>query len=117
MAYEPTVWKDGDVISAEKLNKIENAIGGVYYVDISEDRKTLSTTWQDVYDAYQSGKQIVGRQVVIDDNNNRIFFYILAVIGSAENHYYVVFGGGGSTMPTYSSDSATGQLTFESPVS
>lgn len=26
MAYEPTVWNKGDVISAEKLNKMENGI-------------------------------------------------------------------------------------------
>ena len=26
MAYEPTNWKNGDVITAEKLNKIENAV-------------------------------------------------------------------------------------------
>ncbi len=27
MGYEPTNWKTGDVITAEKLNKIENGIG------------------------------------------------------------------------------------------
>lgn len=26
MAYEPTEWKNGDIITAEKLNKIENGI-------------------------------------------------------------------------------------------
>ena len=26
MAYEPTVWKDGDVITAEKLNKLEQGV-------------------------------------------------------------------------------------------
>ena len=33
MAYEPTVWQCGDVITAEKLNKIEQALansGGGY---------------------------------------------------------------------------------------
>lgn len=26
MAYEPTVWKDGDVITAEKMNKLEQGV-------------------------------------------------------------------------------------------
>lgn len=26
MSYEPTVWKDGDVITAEKMNKIEQGV-------------------------------------------------------------------------------------------
>jgi len=49
MAYEPTIWKDGDVISAEKLNKIENAIGNVLFININTS--PLSVTWQDIYDA------------------------------------------------------------------
>ena len=28
MAYSPTEWKTGDVISAEKLNKLENGVAG-----------------------------------------------------------------------------------------
>lgn len=26
MAYTPTVWQDGDVLTAEKLNKLENGV-------------------------------------------------------------------------------------------
>lgn len=26
MSYEPTVWKDGDVITAEKMNKLEQGV-------------------------------------------------------------------------------------------
>ena len=26
MAYEPTVWKDGDVITADKMNKLEQGV-------------------------------------------------------------------------------------------
>lgn len=38
MSYEPTEWKTGDVITSEKLNKIENGIansGRVIYQDIT----------------------------------------------------------------------------------
>lgn len=37
MAYTPTEWKDGDIITAEKLNKIENGItntGGTKLVNL-----------------------------------------------------------------------------------
>ena len=29
MAYEPTVWKTGDKVTASKLNRLENAVGGL----------------------------------------------------------------------------------------
>lgn len=32
MAYTPTVWATGDVITAEKLNKAENGIAGAYEI-------------------------------------------------------------------------------------
>lgn len=28
MAYEPTIWQTGDVVSSEKLNKLENGVAG-----------------------------------------------------------------------------------------
>ena len=28
MSYEPTVWKTGDIVSSEKLNKLENGVAG-----------------------------------------------------------------------------------------
>lgn len=36
MAYNPTVWQTGDIVTAEKLNKLENGlanvdVGGGYY--------------------------------------------------------------------------------------
>ena len=40
MAYEPTEWKTGDVITAEKMNKIENGItnaSGIRIIRFSQD--------------------------------------------------------------------------------
>lgn len=28
MSYEPTIWKTGDIVSSEKLNKLENGVAG-----------------------------------------------------------------------------------------
>lgn len=41
MAYTPTNWKDGDIISAEKMNKLEHGVaegggGGVLLVNVTK---------------------------------------------------------------------------------
>jgi hypothetical protein len=56
MSYTPTVWKSGDVISSEKLNKIENgieAVGIETNIQNPTDGQTLK------YDA-ASGKWVNG---------------------------------------------------------
>lgn len=40
MAYEKTVWSNGDVITAEKLNKIENALEDKPVYNIIDDNLT-----------------------------------------------------------------------------
>lgn len=52
MSYEPTNWKDGDLVTSAKLNKIEQGIaagGGVLIVH--DEDGTLDKTWQEIYDA------------------------------------------------------------------
>ena len=57
MSYEPTQWKDGDLVTSAKLNKIEQGIaagGGiliVHQIDNGEDAPTLDKTWQEIHDA------------------------------------------------------------------
>lgn len=60
MAYEPTNWKTGDVVTSAKLNKLENAVangGGILVVhdNISDNGRTLDKTWQELFDAMSSG--------------------------------------------------------------
>ena len=59
MSYEPTEWKTGDIVTAEKLNKMENGIedaGGVLLVnailDPQTNMHTLDKTWQQIYDSH-----------------------------------------------------------------
>lgn len=52
MSYEPTNWKDGDLVTSAKLNKIEQGIaagGGVLIVHY--ENGTLDKTWQEIHDA------------------------------------------------------------------
>ena len=61
MSYTPTNWTNGDVITTEKLNKIENGIvtasssGGVLVVNMVYDDETdteyTDKTWKEIYDA------------------------------------------------------------------
>lgn len=56
MAYEPTVWKSGDVVTSAKLNKIEQGIANaILKVNITIDEQTgvatLDKTWQEILDA------------------------------------------------------------------
>lgn len=57
MSYEKNTWNKGDVITANKLNHIEDGLadGGVLVVgvtiDSQDDSKTLDKTWQQIYDA------------------------------------------------------------------
>ena len=69
MAYTPTNWECGDVVTAEALNKIENGIanasgGGneivvIRAASISEDGNniiiTTDKTWQEIFDALTDG--------------------------------------------------------------
>lgn len=53
MSYEPTNWKDGDLVTSAKLNKIEQGIaagGGVLIVH-EDENGMLDKTWQEIYDA------------------------------------------------------------------
>ena len=55
MAYTPTSWETGDVITAEKLNKAENGIAAseAFVVPVSYDDETytmtLDASWNELY--------------------------------------------------------------------
>jgi len=74
MSYEPTNWKTGDIVTAQKLNKIEQGIagsstgGGVFYVDaeLTMDDSgpiagTPNHTFAETLEAYQAGKTVMIR--------------------------------------------------------
>ena len=59
MSYEPTNWKSGDVISSQKLNKLEQGMAGaggggslIVPLTVGEDPVLTATkTCKEIYDA------------------------------------------------------------------
>lgn len=61
MAYEPTIWKSGDVVTSAKLNKIEQGIAGagIFIVNADMDENddiTLDKTLAEIIAAYKAGQ-------------------------------------------------------------
>lgn len=69
MAYTPTEWQSGDIVTSAKLNKIENGIasaggGGVMYVTITDEVVEGETVYSadktvdEIITAVNSGKDV-----------------------------------------------------------
>lgn len=59
MTYIPTDWKIGDTITAEKLNKLENAVAGGgasgLLVTIDDSLLTMDKTAREIIEAVENG--------------------------------------------------------------
>lgn len=118
--YTPTEWKDGDIVTSEKLNHMEDGIEGAYEVmvitvvteDPAQSAKNLlrgggaggflDKTWQEIYDAMAQGKLCAIRNDTGTLEGGITFKTVSDVYVDAEE--YVV----GSGELTYSASSATG---------
>ncbi len=61
MSYEKTTWVNGDVITAEKLNHIEEGIknaGDLIEVHIIGENYALDMTYAEILNAIQAGKML-----------------------------------------------------------
>ena len=78
MSYIPTIWQAGDIITAEKLNKLENAIAEVQAIyNLMENDPTTLMTGDDLYAAIQDnpdsifyihGDQITSIEYYVEDD-------------------------------------------------
>ena len=71
MSYTPTTWKSGDIVTSEKLNKIENGLAEIAESDNSEfvipiftwdeeENLTCNMTFNELNSAIQNGKRCLG---------------------------------------------------------
>ena len=86
MSYEPTNWKDGDIVTSAKLNKLEQGVagaGGILIANVVNDNGNdrLDKTWQEIHDS----EAIIVRWPL--DNN--IDYYFVDNVFYSGNDYIV----------------------------
>ena len=94
MSYTPTEWKTGDIVSSQRLNKLEEGVKDAYEVMVINDTKdTLDKTWQEIYDAMAQGKLCV-RTVNTGNIGDGIYSNIVSNVyfNDTEKNYIVKFG-------------------------
>ena len=108
MAYTPTVWATGDVITAEKLNHAEGGIEAAYPLIVTatlgDESATLDKTWAEIYAAH-------GNVVIIADDGEttqQIFnLYCVSEDGFTGYLVRVMAVGDGGTITAFNFESAT----------
>lgn len=107
MSYDPTNWQTGDVVTSQKLNKLEQGVadaggGGLLIVNMTMtgDAMTLDKTWQEIYDA-------VPAVMVVDPTENDKSVYMVYEV-FVDDGYHVDIGHGSVSFPSFFTDSPTG---------
>ena len=98
MAYNPTNWQTGDVVTSAKLNKIEDGIansGAVLCLRPTYENRTLTLdkTYKEIFDAVSGGTFVFIVFPSIDDNYEVVegiceTRYVESV-GYSDDEYYV----------------------------
>lgn len=77
MSYEPTNWKTGDVITAEKMNKLESGvanINGIFPLDIQEINGNLTiNSYNEIKNAIQNNLIPMGYYRLSSTDNSMEF--------------------------------------------
>lgn len=111
MAYIPTEWKCGDVVSAEKLNKLEEGLAeccsgggsepliftanikfGVPCTGGAQDIYTYNLSWQEIYDALVSHRLVLETYINADESKDYAAVGLSMVTQAYHNNegYYVL---------------------------
>ena len=122
MSYDKTTWQTGDVITANKLNHIEDGIangGGVVVVHVTEenDTFTLDKTWNELQELLSSGALVA----TLTDDVGTTTMQFLTQAFSSGGTYAVAFMSasikpdwtGETAVAVYSCESADGYPYFE----
>ena len=83
MAYEPTVWKNGDTVTSAKLNKMERGIANAGGLVVRFSNNALDKTWQEIHDAAPF-------VVLVDGETDSFICANLAAVEMSEGGDYVV---------------------------
>lgn len=89
MAYIKQNWQDGDIITAEELNHIEDGVAYNRTMTVNDNDRTLDKTWQEIYDAATSGLVIY----IKDSSNN--YAMVINVLDKDNSYDVEIFNGYG----------------------
>ena len=96
MAYDPTVWKTGDIVSSYKLNKIENGLAGSYdeIARLDGDIDGLADDLDNEVAALRSqiGSPLVANTAEEMTNINKVYVYTGSETGYTAGHWYYFDG-------------------------
>lgn len=112
MGYEKQTWQTGDVITATKLNHMEDGIASTSVLivlatlDAEEEEVVLDKTWQEIKNAVDSGT-IVMHYSPDEGEEYSVAISFINAIYEASGTYTVEFGG-----MEFSTDSADGYPMF-----
>lgn len=119
MSYTPTEWHSGDIVTSEKMNKLEQGVaaagggGGVFYVTKviagDEDPIILNKTWKEIRDAAQSSLVICKR--TYEDEDSCDFAYLAGYKEGGNGDPYIIYF---AYDETYFSETENGYPTEES---
>ena len=92
MSYEPTSWQTGDVVTAEKLNKLENGVAGssssenliaTLTYNSADSYFTLDKSWQDIKNALDAGGIVVAKETYNEESSDSVsadIWYLLTIM-------------------------------------
>lgn len=111
MSYIPTEWTKGDIVTSEKLNKIENGISGAYGLIVNaigeESTVTLDATYEEIENAVNSGRYVAVKSVGSEDEGLYFFDAVSALGFDSENNKYTI-----TARDVYETDSKTGYPSY-----
>jgi len=77
MAYTKTTWTDGDIVTSEKLNHMEDGIANSGVMVINDTDGTLDKTWQEIHDAMEANTFCVIKKAVQVIGNSGVHNYLV----------------------------------------
>ena len=129
MSYTPTEWKKGDLITSEKLNKIEEGIvnagssgGGVFIIEENWDEDgniaTLDKTLGEIKNAFSLKIPVFIMSSYYDSETDKTSFYnevLIRLVFNPNNNYYELVTSDNDFYAVEDSDYPTNQQPSTTP--
>lgn len=122
MSYTPNTWETGDVITAEKLNNLENR---VLIAKVDQDppydeqahsyRIALDKTWKEIHDAF-----LAGVTCLVERSNSEYgedYWLVCGIDRSGDSSYMIIVSYDVASSATYifETDSENGYPYYDEP--